>query len=364
MTAPVHGEQRRLLALDGGGIRGIITLGVLERLEAMLRQQADDPKLVLGEWFDYIAGTSTGAIIAAGLACGMSVADIQELYRDLGERMFKKPFVVKRLWAKYTSEPLTDELKRIFGEHTSFGDPSLRCLLMLVLRNASTDSPWPLSNNPRAMFSEATESNLDLPLWQLVRASTAAPTFFNPEEIRIGGRPHQFVDGGVTSYNNPAFQLFLMATIDAYRLRWATGTDQMLLVSVGTGFSPKANENLKQSSMNLSYNAVNVPSALMFAALNQQDILCRVFGECRFGHELELKLGDLHAEPGPVPEKLFAYLRYNVELTCPELTTMGLGDIDPDNVLKLDSVAHLDSLERIGERLGETVSPEHFMGYV
>ncbi len=360
----INPNQKRLLALDGGGIRGVITLGVLARMETMLREQTEDQTLVLGDWFDYIGGTSTGAIIATGLASGMSVAEIEKLYRDLGERMFKKPFVVKRLWAKYTSEPLTAELKQIFGEHTRFGDPSLRCLLMLVLRNASTDSPWPLSNNPQAMFNEATESNLDLPLWQLVRASTAAPTFFNPEEIYIGGRPHQFVDGGVTSYNNPAFQLFLMATIDAYRLRWATGTDRMLLVSVGTGFSPKANENLKQSSMNLGYNAVNVPSALMFAALNQQDILCRVFGECRFGHELELELGDLHAEPGPVPEKLFAYLRYNVALTRSGLNVMGLGDIDPNSVLKLDSVAHLDALERIGERIGETVSPEQFMGYV
>ena len=360
----IHPNQKRLLALDGGGIRGIITLGVLKHMETMLREQTGDQSLVLGEWFDYIAGTSTGAIIAAGLARGMSVADIQKLYRDLGEKMFKKPFVVKRLWAKYTSEPLAAELKRIFGEHTSFGDPSLRCLLMLVLRNASTDSPWPLSNNPRAMFSEATESNLDLPLWQLVRASTAAPTFFNPEEIRIGGRPHQFVDGGVTSYNNPAFQLFLMATLDAYRLRWATGTERMLVVSIGTGFSPKANENLKQSSMNLGYNAVNVPSALMFAALNQQDILCRVLGDCRVGHHLDLELGDLRGEPGPANKKLFTYLRYNVALTRPGLDSLGINDIDPAGVLKLDSIDHMDELERIGDRLGSELVPQHLEGFV
>ena len=58
--------------------------------------------------------------------------------------------------------------------------------------------------------------NLKFPLWQLVRASTAAPTYFPPEVIDCGGKPFIFVDGGVTMYNNPAFQMFLMATVDRY----------------------------------------------------------------------------------------------------------------------------------------------------
>lgn len=356
--------QKRLLALDGGGVRGIVTLGVLARIESILREGTGNSSLVLGDWFDCIAGTSTGAVIAAALARGMTVAEIQALYRDLAEKMFKKPFIVKRFWAKYTSEPLADELKRVFGEETKFGDSSLRCLLMVVLRNATTDSPWPLSNNPRAMFNASgPDSNLELPLWQLVRASTAAPTFFNPQEIVIGGAAHQFVDGGVTSFNNPAFQLFLMATLDAYKLGWATGTERMLLVSVGTGFSPKAKANLQQSSMNIAYNAANVPSALMFAALNQQDALCRIFGECRVGHELELELGDLRDERRPVYPKLFTYLRYNVALTHAGLKGLELEAIDPATVVKLDSVAHVDSLERIGEALGATVEPGHFAGF-
>jgi patatin-like phospholipase/acyl hydrolase len=357
-------EQKRLLALDGGGIRGVITLGVLSRIESTLRERTGERALVLGDWFHYIGGTSTGAIIAAALARGMSVEEIERLYRDLGTKMFKKPFFVKRLWAKYTSEPLVAELKREFGEDTKFGDPGLRCLLMAVLRNATTDSPWPLSNNPNAIFNkQGPDSNLDLPLWQVVRASTAAPTFFAPQEIVIAGKAHQFVDGGVTSFNNPAFQLFLMATLDAYRLRWSTGIERMLLVSVGTGFSPKANANLQQSSMNLAYNATTVPSALMFAALNQQDALCRVFGDCRIGHELELELGDLREERGPLAQKLFTYLRYNVALTRDGLSALGLGEIDPASVIKLDSVAHVDSLERVGAALGESVDASHFAGF-
>ena len=64
---------------------------------------------------------------------------------------------------------------------------------MVVLRNATTDSPWPLSNNPAALFNDRrlgpnqNGSNLDLPLWQIVRASTAAPTYFPPEVVMVGG---------------------------------------------------------------------------------------------------------------------------------------------------------------------------------
>ena len=65
---------KKLLALDGGGIRGVITLELLARMESMLAKQlgaGDD--FVLGDYFDYIGGTSTGAVIAAGLAKGLSV---------------------------------------------------------------------------------------------------------------------------------------------------------------------------------------------------------------------------------------------------------------------------------------------------
>ena len=68
-------------------------------------------------------------------------------------------------------------------------------------------------------------------------------------------------------YNNPAFQLFLMATSEPYRLCWPTGADKMLIVSVGTGASANANADLSPEEMNLLYNAGTIPSALMAAAL-------------------------------------------------------------------------------------------------
>src|SRR5690606_11238382 len=135
--------------------------------------------------------------------------------------------------------------------------------------------------------SDRDDNNLELPLWQLVRASTAAPVYFPPEVVEVGRHRFIFVDGGVTTYNNPSFLLFLMATVEPYRLQWQAGKDRMLLVSVGTGASAKANANLQPSEMNLLYNAGSIPSALMYAALNEQDMLCRVFGDCRHGDPLD-----------------------------------------------------------------------------
>ena len=95
-----------------------------------------------------------------------------------------------------------------------------------------------------------------------MRASTAAPTYFPPEVVNVGPKEFVFVDGGVTMYNNPAFQLFLMAATEPYRLCWPTGEEKMLIISVGTGASANAKNDLTPREMNLIYNASNIPSAL------------------------------------------------------------------------------------------------------
>ena len=84
-------RPRKILALDGGGIRGVITLGVLKRLEDELRSaRGGDPAFTLSDFFDLIGGTSTGAIIATGLALGMSVEDITSFYHEFGSVAFDR----------------------------------------------------------------------------------------------------------------------------------------------------------------------------------------------------------------------------------------------------------------------------------
>src|SRR5919112_596473 len=107
------------------------------------------------------------------------------------------------------------------------------------------------------MFNDTTRTdcNLAIPLWQLVRASTAAPVYFPPEVVSWDpGDPAKsfvFVDGGTTAYNNPAFLLFRMAIEPAYRLGWQTGEQRLLVVSVGTGSAPAVGDNAEDPSTNV-----------------------------------------------------------------------------------------------------------------
>jgi uncharacterized protein len=362
------GSQKKILALDGGGIRGILSVEILAKIERLLREKlGKDEKFVLADYFDFIAGTSTGAIVAACLSWGMTVDRIRNFYLENGKEMFDKASLLDRYYRhKFDSEKLSARLRAEFGAETTLGSDKLGTLLMMVLRNASTDSPWPVSNNPAAKYNDCArpDCNLNLPLWQLIRASTAAPTYFPPEIVKIGAKEFIFVDGGITMYNNPSFQTFLMATVEPFNLNWPTAEDKILVVSVGTGTSPYANADLRPDEMNVLYNATSIPSALMFAALNEQDFLCRVFGKCLAGDPLDREVGDMIGKRGPLQAKLFTYVRYNAELTREGLDELGLNDVEPTNVQQLDSVEFVKDLQRVGEAVAERkVKAEHFAGF-
>jgi uncharacterized protein len=372
---------KKLLAIDGGGIRGIIAIEFLSRIETLLREVLDNSGLVLADYFDYMAGTSTGAIIATLLSLGYSTGEIRDFYRTGARTMFEPANIFHR-WARsskgtlaailgtigllrstaiYTQKALERQIKSIIDAETTLGSERVRTLLLIVTRNASTDSPWPLSNNPKARYNlrfsadgQPQASNLDIPLWQLVRASTAAPVFFPAEEILVPGlsMPFTFEDGGVTVYNNPAFQLFLMATLPPYNLVWPANERSLLLVSVGTGLCESANLHLRPHEMNVLYNMQSLPAALMRGATIEQDLLCRAFGRVRPGcrvSELDSEIGDLVDNGVPEAKKLFTYVRYNVELSQDGLFRIGLHDVDAKAVQPLDKVDHVDELLRVGQ---------------
>jgi len=246
---------------------------------------------------------------------------------------------------------------------------------MMVLRNHSTDSPWPVSNNPRAKYNqpERVDCNLKLPLWQLVRASTAAPTFFPPEVVTFAeGSPQQyqfvFVDGGVTTYNNPAFLAFQMATAAPYRMNWKTGAEQMLIVSVGTGSASKARPELKADDLWLLDHAKNVPGALMNAASAGWDMACRLLGDCRYGGPLDREVGDMvnlaGAASSTVP-KQFSYVRYDPDVSAAGLQALGLGDIRAEDVQVMDSVDHIPAIQKVGQAYAQKLMQRHHLrGFV
>ena len=163
---------------------------------------------------------------------------------------------------------------------------------MMVMHNAETDSCWPISTNPDAKYNnpDHDDCNLKLRLWQLVRASTAAPSFFPLEEVHLGKRVFRFQDGGLTAHNNHALKLFQMATDPAYRLRrhpdsdqfgWETGEDRLLLVSVGTGKAMDARKGLPLDGLGLPSLARYAPKALMRGIAIENDVTCRIIAKRR-----------------------------------------------------------------------------------
>ena len=354
------GELKRLLALDGGGIRGVFSLEVLSRLEAQLREKTGNPNLLLCDYFHYIAGSSTGAIIATCLSLGLSVAELQHLYISRATEMFHLAPIFRRLWHKFEADSITRLFKSFCTEDeegkmpVSLGTKKLRTLLMLVMRNHTTGSPWPISNNPAAKFNDpaSPECNLNLPLWQLVRASTAAPFFFPPETIELGGRKQVFVDGGITPYNNPAFLLFLMATLPAYNLCWPSGVDKMLLVSVGTGRTRTGIGDRRADQMSLFFHAQSVPNALMESINREQDIVCRTIGYCKAGPPIDSEIGDLRDVPAAeIPNRKFTYFRYDHYFTPEELEDAGR--FGSKGSLRMDNLRLIPFLQEVGRRYAE-----------
>jgi len=361
--------MKRILALDGGGIRGVFTLEVLLQIESMLRTEYGKADFVLSDHFDFFAGTSTGAIIAACLCWGMPVQNILDFYVKYGTEMFRpvpwyRP-IKKYFVARFDSKPLSDLLQRTFSEDGQGKVPALlstkrlRKLLLVVMRNHSTGSAWPMTNNPLAKYNDPhlPDSNLKIPLWKVVRASTAAPVYFDPEVIRLGNKEFKFVDGSVTPYNNPALIAALTAMLPCYRLEWTPGPENVRIVSVGTirfssGLPPELDKPW------LGQHITHVPLALIQGCTWQQDYLCRVLGECIFGEDLDGEIEGLVREKLP-GARLFSYVRYNRSYKMEEVVEFLRSR---QHFTQIDAVSAIPILRDVGRIYAENnVKLEHLM---
>lgn len=132
---------KRILALDGGGIRGALSLGFLKKIEDILRKQHDNPDFRLYQYFDLIGGTSTGSIIAICLSIGMEVKEITNLYLKLGGEIFGDKYkwykIFKRTKAKFNDKPLDERLQEVFKDIT-LGNDKIKTGLCIVAKRADT----------------------------------------------------------------------------------------------------------------------------------------------------------------------------------------------------------------------------------
>jgi patatin-like phospholipase/acyl hydrolase len=361
---------KKILSLDGGGIRGALSLGYLKKIEDILKSQhPDDPDFRLCDYFDLIGGTSTGSIIAAGLAIGKTVDEMTDLYMTLGGQIFGKkknwwnPFETwSFLKAEYDYKALEDNLKAIFGDMTLASD-KIKTGLCIVSKRADTNSTWPLINHPQGKFFDtALGKNKDIPLWQAVRASTAAPTYFAPQVIDVGAnQTAAFVDGGVSMSNNPALTLLMVATLKGFPFHWQIGPDKLAIVSIGTGYGVFKKQSGEITHAWMATWAQNVPDMLMQDASWQNQIMLQWLSDSPTAHYIDMEIEDMRSDfiaGGP----MLKYLRYNFPLTVTDLNALGMGsftDDQVDNLIEMSNAGNRQQLYQIGLAASMQVKEEH-----
>ncbi|XP_046439390.1 85/88 kDa calcium-independent phospholipase A2-like isoform X1 [Daphnia pulex] len=219
----------RILCLDGGGIRGLILIQMLEALETIL----GGPVI---KHFDWISGTSTGGILALALCCGKSIYECKSMYFRFKDQVFigKRP---------YNADHLEGFLRTEFGDRTMADITGPKLMVTAVIADTipadlhifrNYTSPQDLLSIPEVNKSKKAEDQM---VWQAARASGAAPTYF-----RAFG---SFLDGGLIA-NNPT--LDVLTEIQEYNsvmnaLGAGSSVQPMLVVSFGTGCKPTEQVN-------------------------------------------------------------------------------------------------------------------------
>lgn len=366
---------KRILALDGGGIRGILTVQILRRIESVLRARTGgDETFRLCDYFDLIGGTSTGAILAAGLATGMSADELERLYRKLGDAIFEPDvFRLGLLRAKFSKAPLEKALKKQFGDILLGDDKRIHTGLAIMLKRFDTGSPWVLHNNPRGRYftpraGGSALANSEFPLWKIVRASTAAPHYFDPEELAVGGgqdgkeQVGVFFDGGVSPHNNPSLQLLMLAWLRGYALQWPTGADKLLLVSLGTGYS-EAQIPSEEAKKPAAISALLGLASLMDDAMALNEQLLQWMSVSPTARVIDSEVGDLATDLPAGGPPLLTYLRYNARLEGDWLRSNVRPDYSDDDAKKLNEMDKPDNMDRlveIGQAVAKKVEESHF----
>jgi len=310
-----------ILSLDGGGIRGAATTAFLARLDEALQQAHDR---TLRDCVDLFAGTSTGGIIALGLArTDLSMERIDALYSvENARRIFAENrglFELDGVSApKYGAEGKTLVLKEALGEDTTIGAGENGRHVLVV--------SYAIEKRVPMVFKSTDPAHAHLLAWQVADASSAAPTYFPTAEVRISDEPdgkRWLIDGGVV-VNNPA----MCAVVEASRAWPGTALDEIRVLSVGTGSMTRK---------------INGPASRTWGSVGwftQGHILDVLTDERIVSYQARNLLG-----PGN-------YIRVNAEMSrqsgLPAPPDDAMDDVDEGNIAKLRALGEL-WFDRYGE---------------
>ena len=366
---------KRILSLDGGGVRGLLSAGILSELEKRLARRSGKADFRLCDYFDLIGGTSTGSIIAAALAMGRSAEDVTKLYQELIPNVFEGDGSQGLRRPRFNASKLDEALLRELGDH-ELGSAALRTGFAVFAKRIDTGSLWTLTNNPRSQHWEGPHGgypNKRFKIRQLVAASAAAPTFFEERCIQLipEGEPAppgadtqaEFVDGGVAAMNDPSMQLLEVATLKPYGFGWHSGDHNLLMMSVGTGYwRPALNYNAEARDLlhTIAPEAARAVFALTSmihdASLNTL-VTMQAMSEPAKPWRINSEIGEMRgARITPAP--VLHFQRFDARLDdAAELKRIGLAydlaDIElMKNMASNDSVT-LARLHEIGRSAGE-----------
>jgi uncharacterized protein len=235
----------KILSLDGGGIRGVLSATILKEIETTLKEKKNGQKL--HEYFDLIAGTSTGSILAAGIACQIDAQKLIDVYEKQGKDIFLESVRRQRKWRWLSQimgtsvlyphergeQGLAQVLKRNLiheGKCPTIADIKQPNLLILAYDVLSRNTTWFANDDPEEWYYK---NNTEL--WKICTASASAPTFFPPYELPYNSDeclPH--IDGGVAA-NNPELAAIAHALSMTRSDQGKTNIDEIAVLSIGTG---------------------------------------------------------------------------------------------------------------------------------
>jgi patatin-like phospholipase/acyl hydrolase len=243
----------KILAIDGGGIRGIFAAQILKRIK-------DELGVEFPREFEIISGTSTGSIIAGGVAIDYPIDRIVTLYKTDGKNIFHRNYSNSFNWlnwksffkSKYDSKYLKKVLNDIFGDLTL---SQTRTRLIIPSSDISNGNVFVFKSNYDPDFVR----DKDIKLTEAVLASCSAPVYFNPARVK----EYLLADGGLWA-NNPS----LVALTEAMGRRFKKRKEEIKILSLGTGigkkyYNPKdyrKNWGLKQWGTGLVSTVMNLQS--------------------------------------------------------------------------------------------------------
>lgn len=283
-----------ILSIDGGGFRGTFAAHLLKKIE-------ETWQLDWRSHFSLLAGTSTGAILAAGLAYGKTAGELAEFYKTHGEAIFTPrlracfgPF--KLFTSRYSSNKLKTRLEEVFGE-TTLGQIEIPLILPAV------DIGNGCVHVSKSKYHDEFIRDPSMRVSDAVLGSCAAPTYFDP--VVVG--TYQLADGGLWA-NNPS----LVATIDAhYRLK--IPLEKIRVLSIGTGksrvFYPRSQSKWKDrllrswqgwGFLTRWHHSRFIDLILNLQSENAHNMLCLLNGESPLNPEQVLRLNFESDQPLPL----------------------------------------------------------------